>query len=184
MGPRIMYHFTKLKDLLKSAGRTKKCGGACHTQKRADFVTSQLKLLENPPSPLVDTPHQISWWEQTLLGVPISCSKVDGCDIEAANCTCKEFVGGRGGYIVLGVEVTHVHEIKTKTGQNPGAKMARVNFNDGTCEVEGVAFPEVWAEYGCYLTVGNPVVVQGERSKKDGGFIVKKVWQAAIATTN
>lgn len=176
--------FTSVVDLLKLVGRTKKEGGGCHDKRGVAKIQSQIKLLENPPTALVDSPHQVAWWEKMLLGIPISCSKMEGHDVEVANTTCKEFAAGKDGYIVLGAEVTHVHEIKTKTGKNPGSKMGRLKFNDGTCEVEAVIFPEEWKEFNHILTEGNAVIVQGERSKKDGGFIVKKVWQAAFAANS
>lgn len=167
-----------LEEILEGVGRPRKEGGGCANRNRVEKIRSQLALLRNPPTPLADTPHWIAWVEEQLLGIAISCSKVDGCDTSAVNCSCLDYMAGRTGYIVLGVEVTHVHLTKTKKGKKPGSSMARLTITDGTCSVEAVAFPEEWKEYAHLLREGNTVILQGERDRKEGSFIVKKAWQA------
>lgn len=170
--------FTSLEGILESAARPRKEGGACHNKNRVGHMQSQLSLLRNPPTPLVDTPHWIAWVEEQLLGISISCNQVDGCDLSAVNCSCLEYMSGRTGYIILGVEITNVHNVKTKKGRNPGSSMARLTITDGTCSVDAVVFPEEWKQNAHLLSEGNTVILHGERDKKEGSFIIKKVWQA------
>lgn len=159
--------------------------GGCATDKRESFVRSQANLLEFPPSPLVDTPHWLAWTEESLLGISLTCAKIDSCDISAVNCTCKEFMAGRTGYLVFGVEVQQVREVRTKKGKTPGSKMAFLTLGDGSCALsEVLCFPDVWKEFGHLLTENNTVIVQGEReakSKDSTVLIIKKVWQANSA---
>lgn len=156
--------------------------GGCMDDRREGVVRSAAQLLEFPPSAVVDTPQWVAWIEEQLLGVSLTCSKIDSCDISAVNCSCKEFLSGRTGFIMLGVEVQQAREVKTKRGKSAGAKMAFLTLSDSSCSLSDVVcFPESWKEYGHLLTEGNTVIVQGERDQKDKEsrtLFVKKVWQA------
>ena len=56
--------------------------------------------------------------------------------------------------------------------------MAALSLSDSSCSLDNaVAFPDVWAEHSSKLYEGNTVLVQGERDRKQSGFIIKKVWQ-------
>ena len=172
----------QLDNLLKyvqGAAHLKGEGGACHNNRRLITVRSVISTLEHPPHSLVDTADFIAWQEEHLLGAPITCHKVDACAEAAhANTTCKEIIEGKNGYTVLAVEVASVRELTTKRGKNPGKKMAALSLADASCSLDNaVAFPDVWAEYGSKLYEGNTVLIQGERDRKQGGFIIKKVWQ-------
>jgi len=173
--------FTALVPALVAAARPKKEGGACFNNNRVSVLSSHVSLLENPPTPLVDSPHWVAYIEEQLLGISVSCSKIDACDISQVNVTCKEYLAGRTGFLMFGVEVQSVREVKTKKGKNAGSKMAFLTISDGTCALEDVVcFPEAWKEFGHLLREGNTVIIQGERdNKKDSNtLIVKKVWQA------
>lgn len=169
-----------LKENLKLVARPKKEGGGCHDKRRIAAVLSQLHMLEHPPSPLVDSPTLVAYNEEQLLGISITCNAIDSCDISAVNCSCKEFVSGREGYLMLGVEVKAVRECKTKKGKNPGSKMGRLTISDGTCQVDAIVFPDVWKEKSDILSEGNTVIIQGEHGKDQSELIVKKVWQAQM----
>ena len=164
---------------IKLAAKPKKEGGACHDKRRVATVQSILSTLEHPPHTLTDTPDMIAWHEEQLLGAPITCHKIDSCAGAAhSNTTCKEIIEGKNGYLVLAVEVSSVRELTTKRGKSPGKKMAAVSLSDASCSLDNaVAFPDVWAEYSSKLYEGNTILVQGERDRKQGGFIIKKVWQ-------
>lgn len=170
-----------LRDILKALAKPKKEGGGCSNKNRVTAVLSQLHLLENPPSPLVDSPTLVAYNEEQLLGISITCNVIDSCDISAVNCSCKEFIAGREGYLMLGVEVKNVHECKTKKGKSPGSKMGRLVVTDGTCSLDAIAFPEIWKNHSDLFTPGNTIIVQGEHGKEQSELIVKKVWQANMA---
>jgi DNA polymerase III alpha subunit len=175
--------WTCLADALDALAKTRKEGGGCATQKRVDIVRSLASLLRNPAKSLADTPHWIAWVEEELLGIAISCSKIDSCDISQVNCTCKEYLTGRTGFLMLGVTIEEAREVKTRRGKAPGSKMGRLTVSDGTCAVEAVAFPQVWKDYGHLLREGESVILQGERedNKDYDSLIIKKAWQAIPA---
>lgn len=159
--------------------------GGCSSEARRQVVLSHVELLANPRSARVDSPLEIAYQEEQLLGISISCSRVDSCDTSQVNCSCKEFLAGRTGFLMLGVEVQEVREFKTKSGKNPGSKYGRLTVSDGTCALEAVAWPEVWKEYSHLLNVqGNMLIVQGERDFKDKEsttLIIKKAFLATQA---
>lgn len=173
-----MKNYHCLTHALKGLSRPKKEFGGCHNKKRVEEVKSQVQLLENPPSSLDDNPGWIAWTEEKLLGTPITFAKVDACDITSANTTCKEFLAGKGGFLVLAVDIQAMREFKIKRGKNAGKIMAFLTISDSSCAISDVCvFSEVWEEYGQLLVEGNTVLLQGERDKKKGSFVVKTVAQ-------
>jgi intein/homing endonuclease len=175
--------FSNLTDALKSVAKLKKDGGGCHGADRKQVVESLLSMLENPPSKLEDSPNWIAGTEEMLLGAALTCSRIDGCDISSINATCKDFISGKTnnlGSIILGVEIQSMQEIKTRKGKNPGQKMCRLTISDGTCAIDTVCFPDSYKEYGHLLTEGNTVIIQGQKDRRQGSFIVNKVWQAEL----
>lgn len=155
--------------------------GGCHNEKRRQSVLSQVALLEKPPTSMKDSPHWIAWVEEELLGTSITCCKIDSCDTSQVNVTCKEFLAGRTGFLLFGVEIQQVREVKTKKGKNPGSKMGFLTISDNSCALDDVVcFPDVWKEYSNLLIEGNTVIIQGERDEreKSNSLFVKKVWYA------
>lgn len=169
---------TRLVELLKMAvyigpGRDK----VVSNKNRIEILKDIIKTLENPPYSLEDSPDWISGIEESLMGISLTCTKVDGRDISSANCTCQEFRQGKNGFIIIGAQVTNVNEIKTKSGKNPGRKMAFITIGDTSGSLDNVvAFPEEWDEFKGLLVSGNLVLVGGEKGK-DNSLILKKVWQ-------
>lgn len=168
--------YTNLSEALNAGAKVKKEGGAAANYKRKEIMESLTKLLDNPPNPIQDTPNWISWNEEQLLGIPLTCNKIDSCDISAANCSCKEFLAGRTGYMVFAVQIESARVITTKNGKSAGSKMAFLSVADSSCAVEMVAFPDAWKEYGQLLTEGNTVTIQAKRDK-NGSLIIEKVFQ-------
>lgn len=164
---------------LNESALLKKEGGVCHSKVGVVNMRSIIHTLENPPHSLNDTPDFIAWNEEMLLGAPITCHRVDSCaDSVHANTTCKEFLAGKGGYIVLAVEIASVRQLTTKKGKNPGQQMAAASVTDGSCSLDNVVvFPDAWSQFGSMIYEGNTLLIQGERDKKQGSLVVKKVWQ-------
>jgi DNA polymerase III alpha subunit len=175
--------FSNLLDGLKAAAPLKKEGGACHSEERKQTVRSLISLLEHPPTKMEDSPNWIAGTEEILLGISITCSRIDACDTSAINATCRDFVDGNiknQGSIMLGVEIQSAQEIKTKKGKAPGSKMARMTISDGTCAIDAVCWPETYKEIGHLFTDSNTLIVQGYKDRKQGSFIVQKAWQAEL----
>jgi DNA polymerase III alpha subunit len=169
--------FPCLTDGLYALGRTRKEGGGCAQKKHAEVVRAVAQLLERPPSPLEDDCLWLAWAEEELFGLSLSCTKVDACDLSDVNASCRDVLAGRTGFLVLGVEVRQLREVRTKKGKNPGSKMAFLTLSDGSGSLEGVTcFPDVYARHAALLRDGETVLAQVENDKRGGSPILKKVW--------
>jgi DNA polymerase III alpha subunit len=170
--------FQKIEDVLKVAARPKKEGGACANKNRVLVLEDKAKLLKNPSRSMEDDHGVIAWTEEKYLGAAITYSKVDSCDTSAANCSCREFLSGRDGFMVFGVVIQSLREVKVKKGDSAGKKMAFLSITDNTCTLSDVcAFADTYEKYSELLLEGNTVLIRGERSKQKGGMVVKEVWQ-------
>ncbi len=148
------------------------------SKNKAVEVESFIKLIQKPPTSLVDSPNWIAWNEETLLGVPLSCSKIDGCALDNINTTCKQYLQGTcKGYMIFGLQIDSVKEIRTRNGKQAGSKMAFINASDNTGSVELTAFPDTWKDLSNLFAEGNTVMVQAEKDKKRDSLIIKSAQQ-------
>jgi len=146
--------------------------------KRLSSVKDIHNILKNPPYSLIDSPEWIADNEYNLLGIAITCSKIDSCDILNANTTCKEFKNTTRKDIVIASEINDINLVKTKKGKNPGQDMAFITISDSTGGLDSiVCFPEQYAEYNDLLQIGNTDLIAGSKNKDGTGLIVKKMWQ-------
>lgn len=166
-----------LEEGLQNLGVPKSEGGGCANKNRVAEIQDLLKILRNAPFTLSDTPAKIAKDEEELLGISLTFHEVDSCDTSRITCSCKDFMSGYSGDIILGVKLTRVSEIKTKKGKNPGQLMSFVSGEDasGICD-SIVCFPEQYALFKDLLTEGNTVQIFGTRSK-DNSLIIKQVEQ-------
>lgn len=171
--------YNSLSELLRAASRPRKEGGAASKPEQTQVLGDVADILESPSSALVDTPADNARLERTLLGINLSCSKVDGCDLSAVNSNCKELLQGRVGSVTIGVEVSAVIPTVTKKGKNPGQAMARLTLADSTGEIEAVCFPDAWAVFASLLVPDNTVIIKGKQ-QKEGGLIIEQVWQTSV----
>lgn len=170
--------YTKLIDAIRDGAKVKKEGGACARKDRVSVLKNQVALLENPTTSLEDSPNWIVGTEEALLGIAVTCSRVDACDTSAVNCTCLDFIEGKQGFLILGVQVESVRPIKMKKGDKAGKEMAFLVVADNTASIDdAVCFNETWEEYKSLLTEGNTILIEGERDKRKGSLIVKKIHQ-------
>lgn len=160
----------------KSLAQVLECsinGGGFANKNRKVILEGKKYLLENPPHDLKDTMGSIAYHESELLGTTLTFSKVDDCNTEVVNCSCKEFLEGKDGYLVLGVEVKKVKEITAKNGQ----KMAFINIGDNSAICDGTVFSKQLKQYKGLLKVGNTVLLKCSRDKKYKSLIVNEVIQ-------
>ena len=158
-----------LETALERLYPTKKEGGGTHNAKRKDIVKDLLELLKNPPYELEDTPDWIATEEHKYLGASLTYSKIDGCDTGAVNTTCKEFLDGKPGKVVLGVEVVSTREWTIKKGNSKGEVMAFLSVEDSTATMDSVIlFPDSWSKNKPLLYAGNTVLLSGKKSSKTG----------------
>lgn len=166
----------KLSMMIGAASHTKKEGGACHNTKRVSKLESIFGILVNPPSSLDDTAHFIATNEERYLGLPLTCTEVDGCvGASDADATCLDILNGLSGQHSVAVTINRIKEIKTKEKKE---LMAFMTVSDSSCSLEDVVvFPSYWKEHSDRLYMGNTILLMGERDRNRGGFIVKNVWQ-------
>lgn len=161
-----------LLENLKRMNSPKKDGGICSTVKRVEAINNIIQRLENPGRSLSDHPTWIAIQEQRLLGTPLSCSKLDGCnDATFATTTCAE-LPGRKGRQILAAEITR---IKTHTCKD-GREMCFLTIEDESGKLESVVvFPDKYEEYSPIIYESAMVLLFGEYSKKS--FIIDEVVQ-------
>lgn len=146
------------------------------TKKRMEILKNLLTSLENPPYSLTDKIEWLSDSENSLLGVSITCSKLDSYDIEMTNTDCKTLKNSAvNNNIIIAGEITNINVVKTKTGKNPGQEMAFVSIEDQTGFVDSIIlFPEQWTQFKSHLFIGNVLIFVGNKAKNKDGLIVEK----------
>jgi DNA polymerase-3 subunit alpha len=141
-------------------------------------IEDLFKSLTAPSFALEDDAYYIANHEQELLGIPLTCTKLDTCHNEVEpNTTCKEFLQGKSGNISIRVEIIGVGEYIIKQGKSKGQKMLFLRVEDDTASLESVVvFPSVLHENQSILINGGTVVLEGKRdSKQTDSFIVENV---------
>ena len=149
-------------------------------KERIPIIADLLSTYDNPGYDLYDAPSWVSKVEEELLGISLTCNKVDEYDTSKSNCSCKEFVDGfnsKGG-IVLAVKVDSVREWTIKKGRSKGMTMGFVTASDTSCSLDNItAFSEEWEKYKQLLHEGNTVLMRGMKDNNRGSFLIKKVEQ-------
>lgn len=149
-------------------------------QSRIPNVEGLLAAYDNPGYELYDSPSWIAKKEEELLGISLTCNKVDEYDTSKATCTCKEFIDGFNSQngIAMGVQIDSVREWTIKKGRAAGMQMGFITVSDISCSLDNVtAFSEEWDKFKKMLYEGNTVLLRGIRDKKRGSFLIKKVEQ-------
>ena len=149
-------------------------------KRRLESIKSLILAIKNPAYSLDDNYEWIANTEKHHLGISITCSIVDSCDLEAANTDCRH-LNNKSSYIsksiIVGAEISDINIVKTKTGANPGQEMAFLTISDGTGSSNLVIFPKEFESYKSLLSIENTIMFSLETSKKNDGFIIKKCWQ-------
>ena len=148
-------------------------------KKRHETVKSLILACNHPAYSLEDNYEWIANTEKQFLGIPITCSIVDGRDLEAANTDCKSLSKSSiySKSIIVGAVIDDINIVKTKTGANPGQEMAFIKISDGTGCCDLVIFPKEFEQLKVFLYKENTVMLSLEQSKKKDGFFIKKCWQ-------
>lgn len=133
-----------------------------------------IKNVDKCPFSLNDTAYHIASSEVELLGVSVTCTKLDTCNNQIeANCTCKEFLSGKFGKIVLAVEITGVSEHIIRGGKMKGETMLFLEVEDNTAALDSViAFPSVIGERRPLFVNGNTVLISGYRDNNNSNTLI------------
>jgi DNA polymerase-3 subunit alpha len=143
---------------------------------RKEIVRTYIDTLIHPPFSTKDKIEWLSDSENELLGVNITCSKLDMYDIANANADCRSFKTSNlaKNIIILG-EIASVNTVKTKKGKNPGSEMAFVTIEDQFGTLDGVVFfPEAYAQYKSQLYANNVLIFVGNKNNTKDSLIVEK----------
>lgn len=150
------------------------------TKRRYSTVEDIKNSIDNPFYSLDDSVASIAGLEEKFLSYSLTCSKVDGINLQNSINMCKDIANSSIiGKAVLAVEIEKVKIVKTKKGKNPGQSMAFLTVEDGSGSIDSViVFPECFEEFKNTLTESNTVMLHGEVPTKDkSSFIVNKVIQ-------
>jgi DNA polymerase III alpha subunit len=152
--------------------------GAIANKRRLGSFNEIIKSLESPPFKLEDFPEWIASKEELLLGIPLTCTKVDACDTSSSNCCCRDIANKNlPDYPLVAVEVNSVREITIKNGANRGNRMAFVQVSDSSASIDCVVFSDSWHEFSGLLSEGNTVMIGGKKNRDEDGLVIEKVWQ-------
>jgi DNA polymerase-3 subunit alpha len=79
--------------------------------------------------------------------------------------------------VIMAGVLTRVRPTFTKTGRNPGSKMAMITIEDMTGSMDGVIFSDTYAMTAPLLTVDNIVFIAGriDRRRQDPNIIISSV---------
>lgn len=147
--------------------------------KRKSNLSNLINTLKHPPFSLIDKVEWISDTENSLLGVAITCSKLDSYDTTMTNTDCKSFkttINNKN--IIIAGEISSINVVKTKRGKNPGQEMAFIGIEDSGGMLDSVVvFPEQYLKYRPHLFEGNILVFMGDKTKTSDGLVVNKCFE-------
>jgi DNA polymerase-3 subunit alpha len=147
------------------------------TKNRKPKILSIINQMQNPSYGLNDDPEWLANNEKELLGAAISCTKTDSYDSSYANVNCKDIkFFDNNKHFFLVAEITNMNIVLTKKGANAGQEMCFLNLCDSYGCVDVVVFPETFKEYKELLNDGRVLMFNGQKSKKDGTPILKRVF--------
>jgi len=150
------------------------------TQPRKQKIADLLKNAKKAPFSLKDTPYYIATKETELLGVPITYTKLDTCNTNSTpDTTCKEFLQGKNGKMIISVEITESKEYIIKKGKMKGQKMCFLTGEDNTGSIDTIiVFPKVLENNEPFLIKGATVCLTGSRDRqRSDSFIVDRIQQ-------
>lgn len=122
--------------------------------------------VEIKPAPVQYLEKEQLLWERDLMGLYLSAHPLDKYDIyfeEQTHPMSLVSAENHNKLVTIGGIITAIRTILTKRGD----KMAFVKIASKTDELEFIAFPAVFAEFGAKLEVDNVVRVQGKVSATD-----------------
>jgi DNA polymerase III alpha subunit len=150
--------------------------------RRVDGLNSLVNMLNSPPYSLVDTPITIADGEKEVLGVSLTCSRLDGKNvISSADATFLNELMQSGQFIKkdqlysVAIEIERSSEYNINKGQNKGKSMGFVSGFDGQAQLEMVAFSEEWALYKDVLQTGETVILTVAINTQKKSAIIKNV---------
>lgn len=144
------------------------------TQKQRDKLNNILISILNPPINMVDAVEIVAGCEEDVLGIALSCSKLDAKNLGAVNCTCKQFSTGEKTLdVIVGVQINRISEWSPPDSDK---KMAFMTVSDKTGKIEVSVPTKEYNRYGFLLFNNNTIAISGNINKK-GGLQAKAISQ-------
>jgi len=171
--------FSSITESLTELMKPRTDGSRGPNKNRVQTILGIIASIKNPSYSLKDSHSFIAHEEKKVLGVSITCTTVDDYSDESANCDCSEINRGKTGYIALNAEISSVKETAVKKeGKNKGKKMAFLSVRDLSGGLDNiVCFSDAWEKFSTLFTVGNAVLLIGERNDQKSGLIIKGAHQ-------
>jgi hypothetical protein len=163
-----------LAELIRSAARPKKEGGAAANKNTTQDLLDEAYLLDHPPTSEADTPRVIAELEEKALGVPVTYTKLAGADVSGRTAPIKDLLDGRKEKVRVCAVLKSSRAFRTKKGRD----MAWLTLGDESGSLnEIVCFPDDYEKHRALLRDGNVLQVALEPSRRGDGFVATEFWQ-------
>lgn len=176
---RTLYSEKPASSLLEILENFEKSGKKC--SKNDKNLVHISNALTAPPHPLNDSKLNIVANERALLGINVSCSKVDTVNMPDVKDTClgasddSRYYNKNKVFVLMG-EIVDYREFKIKNGKLAGKLMANFKLVDESGECDVVIFPEKLDLYQAAMYDENTILIKGKKSTR-GGLICEEVFE-------
>lgn len=148
---------------------------------RVDKIKMALFAAQNPSFDLRESNTNIIENEKELLGINISCSKIDQVvNIEHSN-KIKEVLEDNYDknkvYYIVG-EISDYRDFKIKTGKMVGQIMGSFKISDDSGETDVVCFPDSLDKFQSGLFDGNVIYLHAKKSNRGSGVVLEDLYEA------
>lgn len=146
------------------------------SKNRKPVIQSIIDTLQNAPVDLNDSKDNIVAHEKQLMGINVSCSKIDKAEIPDGKDQCANVDKTKLPYYVLVGEITDLKEFKIKNGKMVGEIMANFKLTDDSGKCDCVIFPNKLNYYQGAIYDGNVIMIKGKKSNRSG-LIVEECFE-------
>jgi len=132
--------------------------------KRKEKLKNLLTSLANPPLNLDDSIDVIAKREEDVLGISLSCSRLDAKNTGFVNCTCLEFNRGEKiNKVIIAVQLSRVTEWSPKGSDK---KLCFLTGYDKTGKIDIMVPHQEYEKFSFLLFNGNTVAIHGSINAK------------------
>lgn len=143
---------------------------------RKTKLQNLLVSIEQPSLDLADSIDVVAKREEDVLGISISCSRLDGKNTGFVNCTCDEFNKKKKTHkVIVAMQISRVTEWSPP--KTPDKKLCFLTGYDKTGKIEVMIPEREYKEFSFLLFHGNTVAIHGSMNEKKGNLIGKVVTQ-------
>lgn len=134
--------------------------------KQKSKLADMINTIQNPPYELKDVIEIMANCEADVLGISLSCHKLDGKNTGYITCTCKQFANKeQTKNVIIGIQLSRVTEW---TPKNSNKKICFLTGSDKTGKIEVMVPDKAYEQYAHLLFNGNTVSIKGSINNKSG----------------